>query len=128
MATALSLAAFGFSPGAVNAAELEPEVGGLVLDRSLTPMGKDFYREFALRWAELSGGDSNTLSLVESALPQNGTLLVIELNGQKVFRTFLSRRNGALRPLVEQAAQTVLRQLAAQNNEEYRADMAASGY
>jgi curli production assembly/transport component CsgE len=89
--------------------EVEIELQGIVIDRTKTPVGRRFYREFAADWLE--GLDEVTVSvnllLEERPARGSGSLLTIRDEQGVLFSQFLSPRIIGIQKDAEQAAVVV---------------------
>lgn len=127
LASAL-LGLLAWSEAAV-ADELEDEIGGLVIDRTITRFGKDFYRDFSIQWQSVKGSSRYALAIIEQPLPQSGTLLTIDFRGQKVYQTFFGRRQGVIsEQMVQQAVAVVVNHMATILEQSINPDMQGDGY
>ena len=82
----------------------ELEIDGLVLDRSISRFGHQFYFEFANLWRDLPSTAGFNIEIKETVLPRAGTRLVLRMNNQIVYVTYLGRR---LEPLDERVKQAM---------------------
>jgi curli production assembly/transport component CsgE len=112
-----------------SAEPLETEIEGLVLDRSITRFGKEFYREFSVLWRDVKGTSGYNVVVLESVIPRSGTVLWLEINQTKVFQTFFGRRNNTTtRVSAEIAVQRALGFLAAQSFQTNTPDLLGDGF
>lgn len=83
------------------------ELDGLVIDRTLTPPGHDFYDHFVATWRDMAAAELRRANLVVTERPsiRSGSVLSIEHNHRIIFRTFLQPRRADMKPLAEKAAQ-----------------------
>ncbi|MCL2919044.1 MULTISPECIES: curli production assembly/transport protein CsgE [Shewanella] len=81
----------------------EVEISGLVIDRTLTRFGKEFSFYYSSYWRELPFTQGFNVTLTETVFPQAGTLLVMEINGQKIYSTHFGRRASSIKDKAEQA-------------------------
>jgi hypothetical protein len=99
----------GPSPG-LGAAPQAVEIGGLVVDETLTRAGRDFYDAFYQRWRWPAGAAGHTLTIYEQPAPGLGTRLGVRVDGEAVFEASLHPRADAA-ATVEQAVRRVIQQL-----------------
>ena len=92
------------------AAELN--LGGMVLDRTLSRFGKDFTYYYAGYWRDMPGTDGITVVVYEQVYPQAGTVLWIEMNQQKIYQTYFGRRYNDVKQMAEQAVLASINELA----------------
>jgi len=110
-------------------AGLEDEIGGLVIDRTITRFGKDFYQSFSALWRDIKGTQKYTLAIIEKPLPQSGTVLWIELQGKKIYQTYFGRRKSQNNENIEmQAIQIVSNQIVNMMQQEHNPDFKGDGY
>ncbi len=108
---------------------LHEEISGLVLDRSISHFGKEFYRHFCLLWREVAGTSGYNVIVVESAIPKSGTLLWVEVNNSKVFQTTFGRRlHGNYTHAVEQAVSNATNYIAIDTLQSNEPDLKGNGY
>lgn len=62
---------------------------GLIIDRTVTQTGHEFYRSFNAEWQEQEGVQSYTLTIKELPSARWGSRLLVEAQGEVVFRTVL---------------------------------------
>lgn len=101
--TALLLSLLSFSPFSAKANDDEVEISGLVIDRTLTRFGKEFSFYYSSYWRELPFTQGFNVTLTETVFPQAGTLLVMEINGTKIYSTHFGRRASSIKDKAEQA-------------------------
>ena len=63
---------------------------GLIVNRTITVIGWDFYKSFSEIWQALYPDSTDTLSVVERPTAQFGSEIWITYQNQNVFHTFLS--------------------------------------
>ena len=120
---------FAFSSSQINAENLEDEIGGLIIDRTITRFGKEFYQDFSSLWLGVKGANKYTIVIIERPLPQSGTVVTIEFRSQKVFQTFFGRRLATTdEKLANQAINVVISHLANILEQSQHPDMLGEGY
>ena len=97
------------------AAELN--LGGMVLDRTLSRFGKDFSFYYASYWRELPGTDGITIVIHEQVYPQAGTILWVEMDQTRIFQATFGRRQNDVKQLAEQAILQSVQLLAVKNTD-----------
>lgn len=80
------------------------EVDGLVLDRTLTRVGHDFFREFVTVLGAEDGIPGVSLTVREKVSAQWGGLVTVEANDQTIYSAPLRPKSGGISEIVEQAA------------------------
>ena len=106
----------------------ELEIDGLVLDRSISRFGHQFYFEFANLWRDLPSTAGFNIEIKETVLPRAGTRLVLRMNNQIVYVTYLGRRLEPLDERVKQAMYSVMDAMARNKMQQSSPDMAKNGW
>lgn len=104
------------------------ELDGLVLDRSISRFGHQFYFEFSNLWRDLPTTAGFNIEIKETVLPRAGTQLTLLMNNQIVYITYLGRRLEPLNERVEQALYSVMDAMARSNLHKASPDMAKNGW
>lgn len=104
------------------------ELDGLVLDRSISRFGHQFYFEFSNLWRDLPSTAGFNIEIKETVLPRAGTQLTLVMNNQVVYITYLGRRLEPLNKRVEQALYSVMDAMARSNLHKASPDMAKNGW
>ena len=81
----------------------EIELGGMVLDRTISRFGKDFFFYYTSYWRDVPSTNGITVVVNERVYPQAGTYLWVEMEQKKVFETYFGRRQNDVKKLAEQA-------------------------
>tara|TARA_R110000744_G_scaffold211571_2_gene330687 strand:- start:3620 stop:4018 length:399 start_codon:yes stop_codon:yes gene_type:complete len=113
--------------GATHAAD-ELEIDGLLLDRSISRFGHQFYYEFSNYWRDLPSTAGFNIEIKETVIPKAGTQLSLIMNNQLVYATYLGRRLEPLDERVKQAVYTVIDAMARSNMAASTPDMAKDGW
>ena len=121
------LSFFLFFSSLSNAAQ-ELEIDGLLLDRSISRFGHQFYYEFSNYWRDLPSTAGFNIEIKETVIPKAGTKLTLIMNNQLVYVTYLGRRLAPLDERVEQAVYTVIDAMARSNMATSSPDMAVNGW
>jgi len=106
----------------------ELEIDGLVLDRSISRFGHQFYSEFSNYWRDLPSTNGFNIEIKETVLPRAGTKLTLLMNNQIVYITYLGRRLEPIDKRVEQALYSVMDAIARTNLHKATPDMAKNGW
>jgi len=104
------------------------EIDGLLLDRSISRFGHQFYYEFSNYWRDLPSTAGFNIEIKETVIPKAGTQLSLIMNNQIVYATYLGRRLEPLDERVEQAVYTVINAMARSNMAVSSPDMAVNGW
>ncbi|MBH0058895.1 curli production assembly/transport protein CsgE [Pseudoalteromonas sp. SWXJZ94C] len=106
----------------------ELEIDGLLLDRSISRFGHQFYYEFSNYWRDFPSTAGFNIEIKETVIPKAGTQLSLIMNNQVVYTTYLGRRLEPLDERVEQAVYTVINAMARSNMAVSSPDMAINGW
>lgn len=63
---------------------------GLIVDNTVTFMGRQFYNDFAAAWLDQGMTDAKNISIHEQPTAVSGTRIWIEYNQQILFQAFIS--------------------------------------
>lgn len=88
------------------------ELGGIVLDRSISRFGKDFTFYYAGYWRDMPSTEGVTVVIYEQVYPQSGTLLWVEMNQKRIYQTYFGRRYNNVKQMAEQAVLLSINELA----------------
>jgi len=110
--TALAAEALDATPADVKPARSVPSLlhdtlGGVVLNRTITVMGKDFYQYFAATWRTKDTGGHYSVSVHERPTAIRGSEIWVQFGQTRVFHAFLSPARSAVRQVSRQAADLV---------------------
>ena len=106
----------------------ELEIDGLVLDRSISRFGHQFYFQFSNLWRDLPSTAGFNIEIKETVLPRAGTQLTLVMNNQIVYITYLGRRLEPIDERVELALYSVMDAMARSNLHKASPDMAKNGW
>lgn len=107
-----TIAGISGSTGAAAAA-LDPEINGVVIDRTLTPTGHAFARQFARIWGDQLIAGRHVIVIHELPNARWGNLLRIESAWRILYTTNLSPARFSVFEAAQQATQAVWQQLTA---------------
>jgi hypothetical protein len=68
------------------------EIDGLVVDETITRIGRDFYAEFYRLWQRPPGSLNYTVVVEEQPMPGMGTRILVRVNDELAFQTQLQPR------------------------------------
>ncbi|WP_157076531.1 curli production assembly/transport protein CsgE [Castellaniella caeni] len=80
---------------------------GLILSRTMTVLGWDFYKNFAEVWQALYPDSRDTITVIERPTAQFGSEIWINYLNQAVFHTFLSPARSRAREESKNAVEAV---------------------
>ena len=86
---------------------LDDPLGGIVVNRTVTVLGNDFYRYFARAWREKDGDHRYSISVYERPSARWGSEIWVQYRQERVFHMFLSPARQAAEEIGEQAAELV---------------------
>jgi curli production assembly/transport component CsgE len=88
------------------------EQTSLIIDRTITLFGNEFYRNFVEAWRSVQGVAKGDLGIIERPSARWGSLVWIEHNNQQLYRAFLyPGRRADVRPIAEDAARYIAARL-----------------
>ncbi len=90
---------------------LEDPLTGIVINRTVTVLGKDFYHYFVTAWRQKDGDNRYSLTVYERPSARWGSEIWIEYQRNQMFRIFLSPARQAARKVSEEAAEIVHRNI-----------------
>lgn len=93
--------------GAVEHLFQDP-LGGVVVNRTVTVLGKDFYRYFSTRWRQSDEATRYSISIHERPTARFGSEIWVLYRQQRMFHIFLPPARAATRGISEVAVQQVL--------------------
>ncbi len=80
------------------------EIDGLIVDETLSKIGRDFYDYFYSRWQAPPDAVNFTVTITEQPVPGLGTRVLVKVNDELVFQAQLQPRE----ELIENAAQQAI--------------------
>lgn len=83
---------------------LDDPLSGIVVNRTVTVLGNDFYQYFARAWREKDSDHRYSLSVHERPSARWGSEIWVQYRQQRVFHMFLSPARQAAKDVSEQAA------------------------
>ncbi|RUO33618.1 curli production assembly/transport protein CsgE [Aliidiomarina soli] len=99
----LFLLAPALIPGTASSQSSDIELSGLVLDRTITRFGKDFFFYYTSYWRDIPDTEGLTVVIHEQVYPQAGTRLWVEIEQETIFQTYFGRRHSDVKKVAEQA-------------------------
>lgn len=110
----------------VKAGELE--VGGLLLDNTISRFGYEFYYQFSQFWPDIPNTDGINVQIKEQVVPRAGTKLTVTMDHQVIYITHLGRRQSPIKPRVEQAIYILIEAIAQSQMRQSNPDLAENGW
>ncbi|MBQ4813689.1 curli production assembly protein CsgE [Pseudoalteromonas luteoviolacea] len=106
----------------------EEELGGLVIDQSISRFGYQFYFDFSQLWRDVPNTSGVNIIIKETVLPRAGTRLQVLMNRRVVYSTAMGRRGGSLDDRIETALFAVMDAMASERYQQRSPDLAESGW
>ncbi len=120
---------FAFTATPSFASTEAEEIQGLVIDRTITVSGHDFYRAFAALWLVASRNGGVNLIITEKPSARWGNLVTIRGQNQILYKASIRQGRQADKNTIKNAVSVVsrkiLRLMLTQNNSQ---DMATTGF
>lgn len=85
---------------------------GLIINRTITVVGWNFYQSFSNIWQALYPASKNTLAIIERPTAKFGSEIWVSYENQYVFHTFLSPARSRVRDETKQAIEIVRKNVA----------------
>ena len=101
------------------------EIDGLVIDRTLTKSGQDFYGLFYQKWQPPFGARGYSVTLEESPFRGRQTLIKVSLDEQLLYQRVLQPRYDVLEEMAGQAVATLTGALTRRTRSEQSRDVEA---
>lgn len=92
-------------------------LSGVVVNRTVTVLGKDFYRFFATQWRQQPAAARYSISVYERPTARFGSEIWVLYRQQMVFHAFLPPARAATREISEIAVQHVLENVSKRESE-----------
>jgi curli production assembly/transport component CsgE len=80
-------------------------LSGIVINRTVTVLGNDFYQYFATAWREKDGDNRFSIAVYERPSARFGSEIWVTFRQDRVFHTFLSPARQAARKVSQQAVE-----------------------
>tara|TARA_B100001063_G_C16426488_1_gene386729 strand:+ start:133 stop:519 length:387 start_codon:yes stop_codon:yes gene_type:complete len=109
-------------------ASQEIEIGGLLLDNTISRQGREFAYQYSQYWRDVPDSSGFNVQIKEQVIPRSGTKLSVYLNNNVIFVTYLGRRQQPIKPQVESAIYVLLDAMARSQFDENNPDIAKSGW
>ena len=87
------------------------EIDGLVVDETLTKLGRDFYDVFFRIWQAPTGAINFTITIQEQPAPGTGTIVSVRVNDEIAFQARLQPQLDYIEAAAQQAAQFAYQRL-----------------
>jgi len=107
---------------------VELEIGGLLLDNTISRQGREFSYRFSQLWQDLPKSEGLNVQIKEQVIPRSGTKLTIKMNDLIVYVTYMGRRQEPVKERVEQAMFILIEAMAASQSSRGNPDIAKNGW
>ena len=111
-----------------SASSTELEIGGLLLDNTISRQGKEFAYKFSQLWQDLPNSDGINVQIKEQVIPRSGTKLTVNMNNTLIYVTYMGRRQEPIKNRVEQAIYILIEMMAKSQFTEHNPDIANDGW
>ncbi|WP_246129697.1 curli production assembly/transport protein CsgE [Verticiella sediminum] len=78
---------------------------GMVINRTITVLGREFYQHFAAFWRDMPESDRYSVSVHERPTAIRGSQVWVQFGQKRVFQAYLSPARAAAKDASQQAAQ-----------------------
>lgn len=85
----------------------ELRVSGILIDRTMTPIGELFFQSFAASWAPPEKTSFESITITERFNPQWGSMIWITIDDQDAFEKLLINRNRDMSELAKEIASSI---------------------
>jgi len=109
-----------------NAAEVE--IGGLLLDNTISRQGREFYHKFSQFWQDIPNSSGMNVQIKEQVIPRSGTKLSVLMNNNVIYVTYMGRRQQPIKNQVEVAIFTLIDAMAQSQISQDNPDLADNGW
>lgn len=92
----------------VNKSLFDDPLSGIVINRTVTVQGHEFYRFFSNRWRGLNEANPFTLTIFERPSARWGSEIWVEYRGQRMYHAFLAPARSSTKKASEQAVDLVM--------------------
>lgn len=97
----------------VNGNGKDLKVDGILIDRTMTPIGQHFFQAFSSHWASPEGVSFESIMITEIFNPQWGSMIFITIDNQDAFERLMLNRNKDMdelgRSVADEVAQYLMR-------------------
>jgi len=107
---------------------IEVEIGGLLLDSTISRQGKEFYFFFSQLWQDLPNSQGINVQIKEQVIPRSGTKLTVKMNDKVVYITYMGRRQEPIKDRAEMAMFILIEAMAQQQFDVNNPDIANDGW
>ncbi|MDQ2177103.1 CsgE family curli-type amyloid fiber assembly protein [Marinifilum sp. D714] len=94
-----------------ESAELDMEIDGLIMDETISKVGRDFFDMFYATWSAPKNAKNFTITIKEMVLPGLATQITILVNDEEVFKQRVQPRNDIMEQMSNYAIYKTTRYL-----------------
>jgi curli production assembly/transport component CsgE len=94
-----------------ESAELDMEIDGLIMDETISKVGRDFFDMFYATWNAPKNAKNFTITIKEMVLPGLATQITILVNDEEVFKQRVQPRNDIMEQMSNYAIYKTTRYL-----------------
>ena len=107
---------------------VEVEIGGLLLDSTISRQGRDFYYRFSQFWQDIPNSSGINVQVKEQVIPRSGTKLTVLMNNNVIYVTHMGRRLQPIQHQVEAAIYALIDAMAQSQFSQDNPDLADNGW
>lgn len=104
------------------------EIGGLLLDSTISRQGHEFALKFSQLWQDLPNSEGINVHITEQVIPRSGTKLNLIMNGKVIYVTYMGRRQTPIMERVEQAMFILIDAMVESQHSSNSPDIATNGW
>lgn len=90
----------------------EEPLGGIIINRTMTVLGWDFYSDFSEIWQAVHPDSKFTLTVTERPTAQYGSEIWVSYRDQRIYHTFLSPARSGVKEASKQAVEIAYKNIA----------------
>jgi len=106
----------------------EVEIGGLLLDNTISRQGREFYYKFSQFWQDIPNSSGINVQVKEQVIPRSGTKLSVHMNNNLIYVTYMGRRQQPIKNQVEAAVYALIEAMAQSQMSQSNPDLADNGW
>lgn len=106
----------------------EIEIGGLLLDSTISRQGHEFYYKFSQLWQDSPNSQGINVQIMEQVIPRSGSRLMVKMNDKIVYVTYMGRRQQPIKERVETAMFMLIEAMAQAQFGQDNPDLANDGW
>jgi curli production assembly/transport component CsgE len=107
----------------------EVEIGGLLLNNTISNSGYQFYYHLNQYWLDIPNTQGINVRISEQIIPKAGTRVSMHLNHKVIYTTYMGRRKSPVKHKVKTAIYKLIDEIAKLEQQQYGSiDLAESGW